>query len=146
MTHLVIGYPTLKDTVRLAITMERSGSDFLELQIPFSDPIADGPIIMNACEESLKGGSRVVDYFHTIQEIAQQIRIPLFLMGYYNTVFTYGVEKFICQAKQVGCAGLIVPDIPPEEETYERFIFYCNYYNLNHIRVLSQLVLWKELK
>src|SRR5258708_39464794 len=93
MTHVVIGYPSLEETNSLVKAMVESGADFVELQIPFSDPLADGPTIMRACEESLQNGTKVRDAFVIMETVSRQVSIPLLFMAYYNTVFKYGVEK-----------------------------------------------------
>lgn len=137
MTHVVVGYPSLEETLRLVRTMEKEGVDIVELQIPFSDPLADGPTIMKACEESLRRGTRVSDAFSVMRKLSKEVLIPLLFMAYYNSVFKYGVEKFCLDAKQAGAAGLIVPDVPLDEENEEHFIKYCKKYGLANIRVVS---------
>ena len=137
MTHVVVGYPSLEDTIRLVTTMEKAGVDMVELQIPFSDPLADGPTIMKACEASLARGTKVVDAFVVMEKLAKEVAIPLLFMAYYNTVFNYGVEKFCRDAKKAGCKGLIVPDVPIEEEENEHFIEMCKKHDLFNIRVVS---------
>src|SRR5258708_27751991 len=137
MTHVVIGYPSLEETNSLVKAMVESGADFVELQIPFSDPLADGPTIMRACEESLRNGTKVSDAFAVMKVLSQEVSIPLLFMAYYNTVFTYGVQKFCRDAKEVGASGLIVPDMPIEEEKNEHFFKYCKKYNLHNIQVIS---------
>ena len=134
MTHVVIGYPSLETTESLVKTMEEAGVDFIELQIPFSDPLADGPTIMRACEKALENGIKVKDSFEVAKELSSGIKIPLLFMAYFNTVFRYGVEKFCKDAKNVGISGLIVPDLPIEEEKCEHFMKYCKKYDLNHIQ------------
>lgn len=137
MTHVVVGYPSLEDTVAIVKTMAESGVDFVELQIPFSDPLADGPTIMKACEESLKKGTKVKDAFRIMQKLSQEVSIPLLFMAYYNTVFRYGVERFCKDAAKAGASGLIVPDMPIEEEKNEHFFAFCKKYNIVAIHVVS---------
>lgn len=137
MTHVVGGYPSLEKTISLVKVMERAGVDFVELQIPFSDPLADGPTIMRACEKALADGVKVKDAFNIVQELTKEVSIPLLFMAYFNTVFKYGTEKFCRDAKQAGTSGLIVPDMPIEEEQCEHFMGYCGKYGLRHIRVVS---------
>lgn len=137
MTHVVVGYPSLEETVSIVKTMVSSGADIVELQIPFSDPLADGPTIMRACEASLQNGTKVKDAFMIMQKLSQEVSIPLLFMAYYNTVFRYGVEKFCKDAQQAEASGLIVPDIPIDEEPHEKFLFYCKKYNLHAIHVIS---------
>lgn len=137
MTHVVVGYPTLKGTEELVLLMDKIGIDFIELQIPFSDPLADGPTIMKACEESLRLGTKVQDAFDLAKKLSSKISAPLLFMSYYNTVFKYGVEKFCQDAKQAGISGLIVPDLPIEENENERFFESCDKNDLIHIQVIS---------
>jgi len=137
MMHVVVGYPTLNDTSRLVELMDKCGVDLIELQIPFSDPLADGPTIMKACEVSLAGGFQVRNAFKLASELSEVINVPLIFMAYYNTVFKYGVEKFCRDAKRSGVSGLIVPDAAIEEEGQEHFIKYCRKYGLCNIRVIS---------
>lgn len=137
MTHVVIGYPSLEETEKVVLAMAEEGVDFIELQIPFSDPLADGPTIMRACEQSLERGTKVKDAFALAKKLASQVEIPLLFMAYYNTVFKYGVKKFCDDAKKVGISGLIVPDMPLEEEGTEGFGKACESCDLVQIRVLS---------
>lgn len=137
MTHAVVGYPSLKTTALLVKVMEDSGVDFIELQIPFSDPLADGPTIMRACEKALENDVKVAGAFKLVSRLSQEIKIPLLFMAYYNTVFKYGTKRFCQDAKKVGISGLIVPDIPLEEEHEEHFIKYCKEAGLKNIRIVS---------
>lgn len=137
MTHVVVGYPSLEETILIVKTMAECGVDFVELQIPFSDPLADGPTIMKACEQSLVQGTKVKDAFVVMKTLSSQVSIPLLFMAYYNTVFRYGVEKFCRDAKNAGASGLIVPDMPLEEENYEHFYKFAKKYDLHTIQVIS---------
>lgn len=146
MTHVVVGYPSLQETIDIVRTMAENGVDFVELQIPFSDPLADGPTIMRACEESLRNGTRVKDAFTVMQTLSQEVSIPLLFMAYYNTVFRYGVEKFCRDAAKAGAAGLIVPDMPIDEESNEHFYELCKKNNLVAIHVVSPASTDERLK
>ncbi len=146
MTHVVIGFPTLGDTIKLIKVMSENGADIIELQIPFSDPLADGPTIMRACEKSLANGTKVKDAFIVAEKLTQQISTPLLFMAYYNTVFRYGVEKFCADAVKVGIVGFIVPDMPLEEESDEHFFAMCKKYNLHAIHVVSPVSTGKRLR
>lgn len=137
MTHVVAGYPTMRDTEAIVVDMELAGADFVEIQIPFSDPLADGETIMRANDVALTHGVTTQDVFDLVERLRSKVRIPLLLMGYYNSVYQYGVEKFCSRAKKVGIQGLIIPDIPIDEEQNERFIASCQKYKLVTIRVLS---------
>lgn len=137
MTHVVVGYPSLDDTVKLVKIMIKAGVDIVELQIPFSDPLADGPTIMRACETSLRNGTKVKDAFKTMKALSSEVNTPLLFMAYYNTVFRYGVDDFCHDASKAGAVGLIVPDMPIDEEPYEHYYSTCKKYGLQNIQVLS---------
>lgn len=137
MTHVVVGFPSLKETVNLVAAMAAEGVDFVELQIPFSDPLADGPTIQSACEVSLAQGTRVRDAFTVAAELAKTVDIPLLFMAYFNTVYKYGVEKFCKDAHNAGLSGLIVPDIPLEAAHHEHFLEACTANNLHNIITLA---------
>lgn len=137
MVHTVIGYPSLDESFQIVKTIAENGADFIELQIPFSDPLADGPTIMKACEESLKNGTKVKDAFVLMKRASKAVDAPLFFMCYYNTVFKYGVEKFCKDSASVGASGLIVPDMPIDEEDEEHLFKICKKYGLYNIQVLS---------
>lgn len=137
MTHVVIGYPNIKGTISLVKTMAEAGADIVELQIPFSDPLVDGPTIMKANKISLDRKTRIKDCFEAMRILTKKVKIPLLFMGYYNIVFNYGVKKFCRDAESVGASGLIIPDIPLEEEPNEGFMAACRKYNIHHIRVIS---------
>lgn len=137
MTHVVVGFPNLEATVTLVESMAKAGVDFIELQIPFSDPLADGPTIMRANDISLSQGTSIQDCFDVMKKLSARIDIPLLFMGYYQSVFHVGVEEFCRKAKAAGAQGLIIPDMPVDEEGNEHFIQACEKHKLNHIRLLS---------
>jgi tryptophan synthase alpha chain len=115
MTHTVIGYPSFDDSLRLVEAMVDAGVDAMELQIPFSEPIADGPLILHANQRSLQAGSTVERCLAFGEEVAKRFDIPFLLMSYYNILFRYGVEAFVKRMAEAGLSGAIVPDLPPEE-------------------------------
>lgn len=115
MTHIVIGYPSFRESWAMARTMIDAGVDLMELQIPFSEPMADGPVILHANQEALRAGANVEKCLAFARELADQSAIPLLFMSYYNIVFKRGVERFAADAKASGVVGAIVPDLPPEE-------------------------------
>jgi tryptophan synthase alpha chain len=117
MTHIVIGYPDLKASSDLVRAMVESGVDLMELQIPFSEPIADGPVIESANQRALAGGITVARCLEFSRAAAAAHPIPFLFMSYYNILFKYGVERFAAAAEEAGLAGAIVPDLPPEEGT-----------------------------
>ncbi len=137
MTHVVVGYPSLEETIKIVKVMAGNGADLIELQIPFSDPLADGPTIMMACEKSLERGTKVKDAFKIMKTLSFQVSVPLIFMAYFNTVFKFGVEKFCQDAKKAGAYGLIVPDMSIDEENEEHFFRACKQNNLVNIQVIS---------
>jgi tryptophan synthase alpha chain len=115
MAHVVVGYPDLETSFDLVKTIVSAGVDLMELQIPFSEPIADGPVILKANQTALARGIKVDDSFSFAHRITQAFNIPFLFMTYYNVVFKRGEERFFAEAKEAGIRGTIVPDIPPEE-------------------------------
>jgi len=115
MTHIVVGYPSLGASLELVDAMVEAGVDLMELQIPFSEPIADGPVILHANQEALKSGIKVDDCFEFAANVTKRHSIPFLFMSYYNVVFRRGVEAFAERSGKAGIRGAIVPDCPPEE-------------------------------
>lgn len=137
MTHVIAGYPTLEDTVKLVLSMQSAGVDFVEIQIPFSDPIADGPVIMEANTHALKKGVTTKDCFDVAKDLSKRVEIPLLFMGYFNTVFREGVFAFAEKCRVSKIQGLIFPDIPVDEEESDHFIAACEKNGIHRIAVLS---------
>ncbi|MCL4128951.1 UNVERIFIED_CONTAM: hypothetical protein GTU68_051874 [Idotea baltica] len=115
MTHVVLGYPSLEESMDIVREMAKAGASIIELQIPFSDPMADGPTIMRANESALEKGCKVADCMSAMKTLAAELETPLLFMSYFNILFSYGVEKFCKDAAEAGAAGMIVPDVPIEE-------------------------------
>ena len=115
MTHIVLGYPTFEDAFRIVEAMVNAGVDLMELQIPFSEPIADGPIILHANQKALARGATVQKCLDFAQKIVKSFDIPFLFMSYYNILFKYGVDRFVGAMHDNGIVGAIVPDLPPEE-------------------------------
>jgi tryptophan synthase alpha chain len=115
MTHIVLGYPSFAVSRELVAAMVEAGVDLIELQIPFSEPIADGPTILQANQVALANGARVRTCLETAGEMTRTFDIPFLFMTYYNILFKYGVEAFAADMKVRGLRGAIVPDLPPEE-------------------------------
>lgn len=114
MTHIVLGYPSF-DTNRLVIEqMVENGVDCIEMQIPFSEPMADGPVILKANQDSLARGTSVADCMRFGAEMTKRYDIPFLFMTYYNIVFKYGEKQFFSDCSKAGIKGLIIPDLPPE--------------------------------
>ncbi len=116
MPYAVLGYPTRETGLAVVRALVEAGADLLELGVPFSDPLADGPTIQAATQKSLENGTTVKDCLAMVSELRQQgMERPALLMGYINPILAYGLEKFVADAATVGVDGLIVPDLPPEE-------------------------------
>jgi tryptophan synthase alpha chain len=116
MPYLPLGYPTLNVSRELIRTAQDAGADILELGVPFSDPLADGPVIQHATQVALENGMTLRKCFEMVQDArAHGVTIPLIFMGYYNPILRYDIKKFARDAFEVGVDGVIVPDLPPEE-------------------------------
>ena len=115
MTHIVLGYPSFDDSLRVVESMVEAGVDMMELQIPFSEPIADGPVILHANQRALLSGSRVERCLRFAEDVAARFDIPFLAMSYYNILFRFGVKRFADALASAGLRGAIVPDLPPEE-------------------------------
>lgn len=137
MTHIVVGNPSLEASKQLVRTMAQAGADFIELQIPFSDPIADGGTMMKANQVSLDNGTTVADCFQAMRELSAEVDTPLLFMGYYNIVYQYGVDDFCRDAAAAGASGLLFPDMPLDEEEGEQFFSAAEKYDLLAIRFIS---------
>lgn len=114
MTHIVLGYPSFAANREVIRQMVDNGVDCIEMQIPFSEPMADGPVILKANQDSLAAGTRVADCLAFGAEMTKEYDIPFLYMTYYNIVFKYGEERFFQRAAESGIEGLIIPDLPPE--------------------------------
>ncbi len=117
MTHIVLGYPSFEDNREIIRQMVENGVDCIEMQIPFSEPMADGPVILKANQDSLANGTTVEQCLEFGAEMAATYDIPFLFMTYYNIIFKYGDERFFARAKAADIKGLIVPDVPPEMGT-----------------------------
>ena len=112
---ITAGDPDLDKTGELVMAMEKAGADIIELGVPFSDPIADGPIIQRASYRALKGGVSLRKILGLVKDLRRETSVPIVLMTYYNPVFKYGLSEFVKDAVGAAVDGIIVPDLPPEE-------------------------------
>ena len=135
MAHVVLGYPSIEETFDLVQTIVEAGVDLMELQIPFSEPIADGPVILQASQAALADGVRVDDCFQLARKITSAFDIPFLFMTYYNVIFKRGEERFFAETREAGICGAIVPDIPPEEG--ESFMAAATANNIDPIFILA---------
>lgn len=113
--YFTAGIPNLEDTAEMMKTIQNSGADMMEIGMPYSDPVADGPVIQEAHELALKNGMTIAKLFSQLKSVKNEIKIPVILMGYINPVLSFGFEKFCEECANSGVSGLIIPDLPPIE-------------------------------
>ncbi|MEW6661389.1 MAG: tryptophan synthase subunit alpha [Bacillota bacterium] len=113
--YVSCGDPSLEFTEKLVLKLADAGADIIELGIPYSDPVADGPTIQKAAQRALAGGISLEKIFGLVASLRERIQTPLILMTYFNPIYRYGLEKFVFRALQARVDGIIVPDLPPEE-------------------------------
>lgn len=113
--YCTAGYPELNSTLEVILTLEASGADLIELGMPYSDPLADGPVIQASSTKALQNGMSIAVLFEQLKSLRAKTQIPLFLMGYMNPVIQYGFQQFCEEAAEVGVDGLILPDLPEYE-------------------------------
>ena len=119
--YFTAGYPALNDTVPIIQGLEKNGVDMIEIGLPFSDPLADGPTIQNSSTAALKNGMTTEKLFEQLQDIRKTVSIPLIVMGYFNPMLQYGVAAFCEKCSEIGVDGIIMPDLPLDvyQEEYE---------------------------
>lgn len=125
--YFTAGYPSLNDTVKIIGDLEKNGVDMIEIGLPFSDPLADGPTIQESSTTALKNGMTTEILFNQLSNIRQTVEIPLIIMGYFNPILQYGVKAFCKKCQEIGIDGLIIPDLPVDvyheeyQEIFEHF-------------------------
>lgn len=134
--YFTAGIPTINDTGKVAQLIQESGADMMEIGIPYSDPVADGPVIQQAHQNALENGMTIKILFEQLAEIKEMVTIPKVLMGYLNPVIQFGFENFCQKCQEVGIYGLILPDLPPLEfeKKYREIL---KKYNLNFIFLVT---------
>lgn len=132
---ITCGDPDLETTAKLVRTMAANGADLIELGIPFSDPIAEGPVIQEASLRALTGGVTTDKIFELVRELRKDVKVPFVFMTYVNVVFRYGAEKFISTCKEIDVDGIILPDLPFEER--EEFLPVCKKYDVDLISLIA---------
>ncbi|SDS62660.1 tryptophan synthase subunit alpha [Gramella sp. MAR_2010_147] len=110
--YFTSGYPDFGDTEKIIVDLEKSGVDFIEIGLPFSDPLADGPTIQESSTKALKKGMTTFKLFEQLKNIREKVEIPLIIMGYFNPILQFGVEEFCRKCQETGIDGLIIPDLP----------------------------------
>ncbi len=146
MAHCIAGYPTVSGSLAVATALAKSGADVIELQVPFSDPMADGPTITEASQEVVAKGFDTKDAFTLAARLRRKVSAPIVLMTYLNVVFAYGIERFVAQAARAGVSGLIVPDVPFDSSEGKRILRAAKQNNLHFIFVVSPGIPKKRLQ
>ena len=145
MTHVVLGYPSLSESCELAMAMIDGGASIVELQIPFSDPLADGPTIMRANEHAIAQGVTPHKCMRAMEKLARRTDTPLLFMSYFNILYNFehrqngAVKEFLKSAANAGAQGIIVPDIPVEEDKNESYWTAAENYKIRPIPLVSPL-------
>lgn len=119
--YFTAGYPDFDDTEKIIVDLEKNGVDFIEIGLPFSDPLADGPTIQESSTKALKKGMTTSKLFKQLKGIRDKVEIPLIIMGYFNPILQFGVEEFCKKCQETGIDGLIIPDLPVDvfKENYQ---------------------------
>jgi len=134
--YYTAGFPQLRDTISIAKSLEKSGADIIEIGIPFSDPVADGPVIQESNKIALDNGMNLKLLLQQVKEIRKEVKLPIILMGYFNPILQYGVDRFCNDASEAGVDGVILPDLPLYEfENEYKSLFSKN--NLKNIFLIS---------
>ena len=144
MPFLMAGDPSLEMTGEILLALQDNGADLIELGIPYSDPLADGPIIQLSAARALKLGTSPVKVFELLETIKDKLRIPIILFTYFNPVLSYGFKNFCDLASKVGVAGLIIPDLPLEEATL--FSEIAESYDLDLILLVAPTTPYERMK
>lgn len=132
------GFPALNDTVDIIKNLEKSGVDMIEIGLPFSDPLADGPTIQESSTKALKNGMHTALLFEQLKDIRKEVTIPLILMGYFNPMLQYGVEAFCKKCHEIGIDGFIIPDLPAQVYHEEYKSIFDRYGLLNIFLITPQ--------
>ena len=133
--YIMAGDPDLQKTMERVLLLEDCGADIVELGVPFSDPVADGPTIQRAAERALEAGTSLRKMLVFMRDLRKRSQIPVIFMTYYNPIFKYGEETFVADASNAGVDGLIIPDLPPEEAA--SLIRYCRSRELDTIFLVA---------
>ena len=128
--YFTAGFPNLNDTADIIIKLQESGVDMIEIGLPFSDPLADGPTIQDSSMSAIKNGMTTEILFNQLKDIRDKVSIPLIIMGYFNPILQYGVEEFCKKCNEVGIDGLIIPDLP------------IDYYVENYMSIFEHYMLY----
>ncbi len=134
--YFTAGYPTINSTIEILKTLVSAGTDMIEIGVPFSDPLADGPVIQKSNLSALKNGMNLKLLFSQLQNIRREINIPLLIMSYINPILQFGMEEFCGKCEKTGIDGVILPDLPPEVYMEEYSALFQSHH-LNNILLIS---------
>ena len=134
--YFTAGFPRLDDTVTIIRELEKSGADMIEIGLPFSDPLADGPTIQESSTDALRNGMTTAKLFEQLEGIREEVTIPLIIMGYFNPMMQYGMEDFCKRCNELGIDGLIIPDLPLREYELEYKALFDKY-NLDMVFLIT---------
>lgn len=136
--YFTAGYPNLEDTTTIIQNLEKSGVDFIEIGLPFSDPLADGPTIQSSSTQALKNGMTTETLFNQLKDIRKTVSIPLIIMGYFNPILQYGVDVFCEKCQEIGIDSLIIPDLPVDVYNQHYKSIFENYGLINVFLITPQ--------
>lgn len=134
--YFTAGFPKLEDTLPIMRSLQKAGCDMIEVGMPFSDPLADGPVIQQSSTTALANGMSIRKLFSQLKDFRKEIQMPVLLMGYLNPVLQYGMDKFLSEASAIGIDGLIIPDMPLDAYTTQ-YASLFNKYSLHNILLIT---------
>ncbi len=143
--YCTAGFPTLNSTTKIVLALQQHGADIIEIGIPYSDPVADGPVIQQSNMQALENGMTIETLFNQLSSIKDQLTVPVILMGYFNPVLQYGIEKFCKAAAGCGVSACILPDLPMHEYEKQYKSIFENY-GLHVIFLISPLTSKERIK
>lgn len=134
--YFTAGYPAINDTVTVLKALQKAGVDMVEIGMPYSDPVADGPVIQQSSLDAINNGMTIKTLINQLKDIRKEVSIPILVMGYFNTVMQYGVERFIQEISEIGIDGVILPDLPLDEYT-EHYQSLCESHNISNVSLIT---------
>lgn len=134
--YFTAGYPAINDTVTILKALQKAGVDMVEIGMPYSDPVADGPVIQQSSMDAINNGMTIKQLLSQLKDIRKEVTIPILVMGYFNTVMQYGVERFIQEISEIGIDGIILPDLPLDEYT-EHYQSLCESHNISNVSLIT---------